>query len=158
MSNSQYFTKAGIEKLRAELQELKTDGRRKIAEAISEAREKGDLRENAEYDAAKHAQGLHELDIMKREAVLGNARIIDESQLDTSKALIMATVTVINLSNKKEMKYKLVSATEADFKTGKISVDSPVGAGLLGKTIGDIAEIKAPVGTMKFEVTGISYE
>lgn len=158
MSDSQYFTKAGLEKLRAELQELKTEGRRKIAAAISEAREKGDLRENAEYDAAKHAQGLHELEIAKKEDILANAKIIDESQLDTSKALIMATVKVKNLANKKEMKYKLVSRTEADFKTGKISVDSPVGSGLLGKSVGDVAEIKVPAGTMKFEVLEISYE
>jgi transcription elongation factor GreA len=158
MSDNQYFTKEGIEKLKAELNVLKTEGRRKIAEAISEAREKGDLRENAEYDAAKHAQGLHEAEISKLENILANARIVDESLLDFSKALIMATVRLRNLTTKAEMKYKLVSASEANFKEGKISVDSPVGNGLLGKSVGDVVEIKVPAGKMNLEILEISYE
>lgn len=158
MSDPQYFTKEGIEKLKKELLILKTEGRREIAEAISEAREKGDLRENAEYDAAKHAQGLHEAEIAKLEHIIATAKIIDESQLDLNKVLIMSTVKVRNLKNKMEMKYKLVSASEANFKQGKISVDSPVGKGLLGKEVGDTAQIKVPAGTVEFEVLEISYE
>ncbi|MEM0997423.1 MAG: transcription elongation factor GreA [Bacteroidota bacterium] len=158
MSETQYFTKEGLEKLKKELLVLKTDGRKEIAEAISEAREKGDLRENAEYDAAKHAQGLHEAEIAKLEHIIATAKIIDESQLDVSKALIMATVKVRNLANKMEMRYKLVSASEANFKQGKISVESPVGKGLLGKSVGDVTEIKVPAGQIKLEVLEISYE
>lgn len=157
MSDTQYFTKEGIEKLKATLHVLKTSGRKEISEAIADAREKGDLKENAEYDAAKHAQGLHEAEIAKLEHVISNARIIDESQLDLNKALIMATVEVRNVANNVKMKYKLVSPTEANYKEGKISVESPVGNGLLGKSVGDVVEIQAPAGKMKFEILEISY-
>lgn len=158
MSKTQYFTKAGLEKIRAELHEMKTDGRKRIAEAISEAREKGDLKENAEYDAAKEDQGLHEAKIAELEDILANARIIDDSMLDDSKVHILSTVTVKNLGNNQKMKYTLVSASEANFKESKISVDSPVGKGLLGKEVGEVAEIKVPAGTMKFEVLEIKTE
>ena len=157
MSDVQYFTRAGLDKLTAELNDLKTRGRKEIAEAIAEAREKGDLRENAEYDAAKEAQGLHEAQIAKLENIIANAKIVDDSQLDTSKALVLSTVRVKHLGNGKEMKYSLVSAQEADFKSGKISVDSPVGKGLLGKSVGDVAEIQVPAGIIKFEILEITY-
>lgn len=158
MADSQYFTQAGLDKLREKLKVLKTTGRKEIADAISEAREKGDLRENAEYDAAKHAQGLHEAEIAELESIIANAKIIDESMLDTSKALILATVRLKNLKNNKEMSYKLVSPTEADFKSGRISVESPVGKGLLGKSVGDVAEIKVPAGVLQFEILEITYD
>ncbi|MFM2375275.1 MAG: hypothetical protein RLZZ165_372 [Bacteroidota bacterium] len=158
MADSQYFTQAGLEKLRSELIELKTTGRKKIAAAIAEAREKGDLKENAEYDAAKHAQGLHEAEIARLEAIIANAKIIDESLLDTSKVHIMSTVRLRNKKNGSEMSYKLVSPKEADMRSGKISVESPVGKGLLGKSKGDIAEIEVPAGKMEFEILEITYE
>lgn len=157
MAESQYFTQVGLDKLMEELNELKTNGRKQIAQAIAEAREKGDLRENAEYDAAKHAQGLHEAEIARLETVVANAKVIDESLLDTSKALILSTVRLRDLKSNREMKYMLVSQQEADFKTGKISVDSPVGKGLLGKSVGDVVEIQAPAGSMKLEILEISY-
>jgi transcription elongation factor GreA len=157
MSDAQYFTQAGLDKLREEVNELKTSGRKRIAQAIAEAREKGDLRENAEYDAAKHAQGLHEAEIARLEAILANARLIDESTLDTSKALITATVTIKNLSTGKEMKYSLVSPKESDFKSGRISVDSPVGKALLGKSVGDTVEVIVPAGKMQLQVLEINY-
>lgn len=158
MEGRQYFTKEGLDKVIEELKELKTVGREKIAAAISEAREKGDLRENAEYDAAKEAQGLHEAHIAELEALVANARIIDESQLDLSKVSILTTVKLKNLTNNMEVKYTLVSAKEANFAQGKISVDSPVGKGLLGKKVGEVAEIKVPAGMMKFEVLDIFLE
>lgn len=158
MDEKSYFTREGLHKLRDELTHLKTTGRKEIAKAIAEAREKGDLRENAEYDAAKEAQGLHELKISKLENLLQNAVLIDESQLDLSKVQILTTVKVKNLAIKKEMKYKLVSQKEANLRQNKISVDSPVGKGLLGKTIGDVVEIKVPAGVMKFEVLDITME
>jgi transcription elongation factor GreA len=158
MAESQYFTQAGLEKLRAELNELKTTGRKKIAAAIAEAREKGDLKENAEYDAAKHAQGLHEAEIARLENIVANARIIDESSLDTSKALILSTVTLRNKKNGAEMKYKLVSPKEADMRAGRISVESPVGKGLLGRSVGDTALVEVPAGKVEFEILAISYE
>ena len=142
--------------MKSELDELKTTGRMEAARAIAEARAQGDLSENAEYDAAKDAQGLLELKISEMETVLSNARIIDESQLDTSKVAILANVTIKNLKTGKEMTYKLVSETEADAKQMKISVTSPIGQGLLGKTIGDIAKINTPGGAMEFEVMNIS--
>jgi transcription elongation factor GreA len=158
MAESQFFTQAGLEKLRAELNELKTTGRKKIAAAIAEAREKGDLKENAEYDAAKHAQGLHEAEIARLESIIANARIIDESQLDTSKALILSTVTLRNKKNGAEMKYKLVSPKEADMRSGRISVESPVGKGLLGRSVGDTALVEVPAGKVEFEILAITYE
>lgn len=158
MEGRQYFTKEGLDKVIEELKELKTVGREKMAAAIAEAREKGDLRENAEYDAAKEAQGLHEARIAELESLVANARIIDESQLDLSKVSILTTVKLKNLTNNMEVKYTLVSAKEANFAAGKISVDSPVGKGLLGKKVGEVAEIKVPAGLMKFEVLDILLE
>ena len=156
MANYIYLTQGGYERVKRELDELKSTGRKEAAMAIAEAREKGDLSENAEYDAAKEAQGLLELKISEMEAVIGNARIIDESQLDTSKVSILANVKIKNLKTAKEMTYKLVSETEADAKLGKISITSPIGAGLLGKAIGEIAQVKTPAGALEFEVLDIS--
>lgn len=156
MANYTYLTQPGYDKLRSDLEELKTNGRQEAARAIAEARSQGDLSENAEYDAAKDAQGLLELKISELEAVLSNARIIDESQLDASKVAILSNVTIKNLKTGKEMTYKLVSETEADAKQAKISVTSPIGQGLLGKVKGDIAKINTPAGAMEFEVTDIT--
>ena len=156
MSKVSYYTEEGLKKLRDELNQLKDIERPKASQAIAEARDKGDLSENAEYDAAKESQGLLELQISKMEATLSNARLIDESQLDTSKALVHSTVEVKNKSNGTKMKYKLVAQSEADLKTGKISVDSPIGKGLLGKKEGEIAEISVPNGTIELEIISIS--
>ena len=156
MSKVSYYTVEGLKKLREELNHLKDVERPRASQAIAEARDKGDLSENAEYDAAKEAQGLLELQISKMEANLSNARLIDESQLDTSKVLVHSTVEVINNSNGTKMKYKLVAQTEADLKTGKISVDSPIGKGLLGKKEGEIALINVPNGTIELEIVSIS--
>lgn len=135
---------------------MKNVQRAKISAQIAEARDKGDLSENAEYDAAKEAQGLLELKISKLETALSNARIIDESQLDTSKALILSNVKIKNIANGSTMQYTLVSEKEADLKAKRISVDSPIGEGLLGKSVGDIVEIKVPTGIVKFEILEIS--
>lgn len=156
MSKVSYYTAEGLKKLREELNHLKDVERPKASQAIAEARDKGDLSENAEYDAAKEAQGLLELQISKMEATLSNARLIDESQLDTSKVLVHSTVEVINNNNGTKMKYKLVAQSEADLKTGKISVDSPIGKGLLGKKEGEIALINVPNGTIELEIISIS--
>jgi len=156
MSNVSYYTKEGYKKLKEELHTLKTKGRSDMAKQIAEARDKGDLSENAEYDAAKDAQGLLELKISKLENVVANARVIDEDKIDTSKVSILATVKIKNPMNKKIMTYTLVSEEEADLKKNKISVKSPIGKGLLGKKVGEVAEIKAPRGTLKFEVVDIS--
>lgn len=156
MSQITYVTEEGLAKMKAELKELKTIERPKISAQIAEARDKGDLSENAEYDAAKEAQGLLEMRISKLETLISNCRLIDESQLDNSKVLILSTVKLRNLTNKMELKYTLVAEKEADLKTGKISVDSPIGKGLLGKSVGDVAEIKVPSGVLKFEVLEIS--
>ncbi|MEW7281006.1 transcription elongation factor GreA [Aquimarina sp. 2201CG1-2-11] len=158
MSKVSYYSAEGLKKLRDELDQLKDIERPKASQAIAEARDKGDLSENAEYDAAKEAQGLLEMRISKLEETLSNARLIDESQLDTSKALIHSTVKIKNQTNGAEMTYKLVAQSEADLKTGKISVDSPIGKGLLGKSIGEIAEIQVPNGIMKFDVVDITRE
>jgi transcription elongation factor GreA len=155
MADISYFTKEGLEKLKAELQELKTKGRADIAHAIAEAREKGDLSENAEYDAAREAQGMHELRISKLEDLLANARLIDESNVDLSKITVLAKVKLKNLNNKSEVTYTLVSEKEANLKEGKISVDSPIGKGLLGKSVGEVVEIKVPAGVLKFEILHI---
>ena len=155
MSKVSYYTAEGLKKLREELNHLKDVERPKASQAIAEARDKGDLSENAEYDAAKEAQGLLELQISKMEATLSNARLIDESQLDTSKVLVHSTVEVKNKSNAAKMKYKLVAQSEADLKTGKISVDSPIGKGLLGKKEGEIAQISVPSGTIELEIVSI---
>ena len=156
MSKVSYYTVEGLKKLREELNHLKDVERPRASQAIAEARDKGDLSENAEYDAAKEAQGLLELQISKMEATLSNARLIDESQLDTSKVLVHSTVEVINNNNGTKMKYKLVAQSEADLKTGKISVDSPIGKGLLGKKEGEIALINVPNGTIELEIVTIS--
>ncbi len=156
MGNIAYYTEEGLNKLKAELQELKTKGRSHIAHQIAEARDKGDLSENAEYDAAKEAQGLHELKISKLEQLLANARILDESIIDSSKVAIMSTVKIKNKRNNMIATYTLVAETEADVKTGKISVQSPIGKGLLGKQVGEFAEITLPNGKAEFEVLEIS--
>lgn len=158
MSKLNYYTKDGLQKLKDELQTLKTKGRADMAKQIAEARDKGDLSENAEYDAAKDAQGLMELKISKLEEVLGNARVIDESTLDTSKISILSVVKLRNLKNKMEVKYQLVAEEEANLKEGKISVQSPIGKGLLGKKQGEIAKIKIPAGEIEFEVISITLE
>ncbi|HEY9559507.1 MAG TPA: transcription elongation factor GreA [Anseongella sp.] len=156
MAEITYFTEEGIKKLRDELAQLKGEGRASIAKQIAEARDKGDLSENAEYDAAKDAQGLHELRIAKLEETLANARVVDESKMDASKVLVLSNVKIKNIQNGKVMSYQLVSENEADLKAGKISVKSPIGQGLLGKVVGDIAEIEVPTGLMRFEVMEIS--
>lgn len=151
-----YYTKEGLQKLKDELSELKTKGRAEMARQIAEARDKGDLSENAEYDAAKDAQGLLELKISKLETVLGNARVIDESSVDTSKVSILSIVKIKNKKNNMEVTYQLVAEEEADLKSGKISVQSPIGKGLLGKKKGDSAMIKVPAGDIEFEILDIS--
>ncbi|NVK27312.1 MAG: transcription elongation factor GreA [Flavobacteriia bacterium] len=156
MSQISYYTPEGLKKLRDELDHMKSIERPRISQQIAEARDKGDLSENAEYDAAKEAQGLLEMKISKLEEELSNARIIDESQLDTSKALVLSKVRIKNTTNGMEMTYTLVSEKEADLKAGKISVTSPIGKGLLGKSVGDVAEIQVPSGNLKFEVLEIS--
>lgn len=156
MSKISYYTAEGLKKLKDELEQLKNVERPKASQAIAEARDKGDLSENAEYDAAKEAQGLLELKIAKLEEVVANARLIDESQLDISKVLVLSTVKIKNQANGMVIKYTLVAESEADLKAGKISVTSPIGKGLLGKSVGDIAEIQVPNGTMKFEILEIS--
>ena len=158
MSNVSYYTEEGLRKLREELNVLKDIERPKASQAIAEARDKGDLSENAEYDAAKEAQGMLELQISKLEKILSNARIINESQLDVSKVLVLSTVEVKNVETEQKMKYTLVAQTEADLRTGKISVDSPIGKGLLGKCVGELAYISVPNGSIKLEIIGISRE
>ena len=156
MSNISYYTAEGLKKLRDELQNLKDVERVKASKAIAEARDKGDLSENAEYDAAKEAQGMLEMRISKLEDTLAGARLIDESQLDTSKVLVLSKVKIKNQSNGMELSYVLVADGEADLSAGKISVNSPIGKGLLGKAVGDIAEIIVPNGVIKFEILEIS--
>jgi len=156
MSGFTYFTKEALEQLKADLQRLKAVERPAASKAIAEAREKGDLRENAEYDAAKEAQGLLEAKINKLEGDLANARIIEEGSIDTSKVSILTKVTVTNLINKKQMTYHLVSEKEADLKLGKISVTSPIGKGLLGKTIGEVADVQVPAGRLQFKIENIT--
>ena len=156
MSNVSYYTAEGLKKLKVELDHLRDVERPKASEAIAEARDKGDLSENAEYDAAKEAQGLLELKIAKLEEIFSNARLIDESQLDTSKVLVLSTVTLKNLANGAKMTYTLVAESEADLKTGKISVSSPIGKGLLGKKVGETAEIAVPNGKITFEIVEIT--
>ncbi len=155
MSKVSYYTEEGLKKLRAELNQLKDVERLKASEAIAEARDKGDLSENAEYDAAKEAQGMLEMQIAKLENTLANARIINESELDTSKVLVLSTVKVENKANGTQMKYTLVAQSEADLKSGKISVDSPIGKGLLGKEVGEVAVISVPNGDIKLEILSI---
>ncbi|MBT6160198.1 MAG: transcription elongation factor GreA [Flavobacteriaceae bacterium] len=156
MSKVSYYTEEGLKKLRDELNQLKDVERPKASQAIAEARDKGDLSENAEYDAAKEAQGLLEMHIAKMENVLANARIINESELDNSKVLVLSTVEVKNKANGASMKYTLVAQTEADLKTGKISVESPIGQGLLGKKVGETTTITVPNGSIELEIISIS--
>jgi transcription elongation factor GreA len=156
MAEITYYTKEGLEKLKEELHYLKTEGRANIAKAIAEARDKGDLSENAEYDAAKEAQGLHETKIAQLGNILANSRLLDESKLDTSKVLALSIVKIKNLKNGATMTYQLVAESEADMKSGKISVKSPIAKGLLGKSVGETAEIEVPVGKIEFEILEIS--
>ena len=156
MSTVSYYTAEGLKHLREELEQLKSIERPKASQDIADARDKGDLSENAEYDAAKEAQGLLEMKIAKMEEVVANARLIDESQLDVSKVLVLSKVKIKNQTNGMELNYTLVAESEADLKTGKISVTSPIGKGLLGKSVGDIAEITVPNGILKFEILEVS--
>ena len=156
MSKVSYYTAEGLKKLRDELSQLKDIERPKASQAIGEARDKGDLSENAEYDAAKEAQGMLEMKISKLEEVLANARLIDESQLDNTKALVLSKVRIKNQTNGMEMTYTLVADGEADLATGKISVNSPIEKGLLGKSAGEVADIQVPNGILKFDILEIS--
>ncbi len=156
MSTIAYYTEEGLKKLKDELQQLKTVERQSVIRQISEARDKGDLSENAEYDAAKDAQGLLELKISKLEDIIFNARIVDSSLLDVSKVSILTTVKIKNLKNNVEMKYTIVAENEADLKAGKISIDSPIGKGLLGKKVGDKVDVTVPAGIIPFQVIEIT--
>jgi len=156
MSNISYYTAEGLQKIKDELHHLKTVQRPAISEQIAEARDKGDLSENAEYDAAKEAQGILEMKISKMEAIVSNARLIDESHMDNSKVFILSKVLIKNPINGMEIEYTLVAENEADLKLRKISIESPIGKGLLGKKVGDIAEIQTPGGVIHFEIISIS--
>lgn len=156
MSQISYFTEEGLQKVRDELKHLKTVERSSISAQIAEARDKGDLSENAEYDAAKEAQGLLELKISKLETLVANSRVVDESELDTSKVLILSKVKIKNVSTGMEMEYTIVSEKEANMAESRISVESPIAKGLLGKKVGETAEVIVPSGTIKFEVVNIS--
>ena len=156
MSKVSYYTEEGLKKLRSDLDQLRDIERPRASQAIAEARDKGDLSENAEYDAAKEAQGMLEMQIAKLENTLANARIINESELDTSKVLVLSTVEVKSKVNGAKMKYTLVAQSEADLKSGKISVDSPIGKGLLGKKVGDVAVINVPNGNIELEIVSIA--
>lgn len=156
MADLNYLTKETLAQMRDELNKLKTTGRAEIARQIAEAREKGDLKENAEYDAAKEAQGHHEAKIAQLEAAIVSARVIDSKDIDTSKVSILSKVTVTNIASKKTVVYQIVSEKEADLKLGKISVTSPIGKGLLGKHVGEVAEVAAPSGTFKFKIESIT--
>ena len=156
MAGVSYYTEEGLKKLQDELNHLKTTGRTDIARQIAEARDKGDLSENAEYDAAKDAQGLLELKIAKLEAVVGNARVMDEKSIDTSQVSVLSKVKIKNKKNGASMTYTLVSEEEADLKSGKISIKSPIGKGLLGKKVGESTEIQVPAGKVEFEIEDIS--
>ena len=156
MSETNYVKKETFEQMKAELHHMRAVERPAASRAIGEAREKGDLKENAEYDAAKEAQGILEMRIKQLESVIATARIVDESSIDTSKVSILTKVTVTNLNTKKQVTYQIVSEQEADLKLGKISASSPIGKGLLGKVIGDVAEVQAPAGILKFKVENIT--
>jgi transcription elongation factor GreA len=151
-----YVSQETLDKMKLDLVHMKTVGRQDIAKAIAEAREKGDLRENAEYDAAKEAQGMHEARVMQLETAVANSRVIEMSDMDLSKVVILSKVTIYNHATKKEVIYQIVSENEADLKLGKISVTSPIGKGLLGKAIGEIANVVVPNGIMKLEVKNIT--
>ena len=156
MSDLQYVTKETLEQMRAELQRMKSVDRPAASRAIAEAREKGDLKENAEYDAAKEAQGLLEAKIASMECSMANIRVIDESSIDTSKVSILTKVKLTNLGTKKQVVYQVVSEKEADLKAGKISITSPIGKGILGKIVGETAEVQAPAGVLKFRIEEIT--
>lgn len=156
MSNITYVTKETLDQMILELNQLKSTGRSEIAKAIAEAREKGDLKENAEYDAAKEAQGHHEAKISVLENAVVNARVIDIKDIDTSKVTILSKVKILNIKTKKAIEYQIVSENEADIKMGKISVSSPIGKGLLGKKVGEVADVNTPGGLMQFKVEKIS--
>jgi len=155
MAETQYFSEEGLKRIQDELIELTTVQRPYISQQIGEARDKGDLSENAEYDAAKEAQGLLELKISKLGEIVRNARLIDETKIDLTKVLLLSKVTIKNTANKKEMEYTIVPEKEADIRSGKISISSPIAKGLLGKEVGDFAEIKVPAGILKFQITKI---
>ena len=156
MSEISYYTPEGLENLKQEIKHLETVERPKISQQIEEARDKGDLSENAEYDAAKEAQGMLEARISKLKNTFANARLIDDSEIDNSKVFILSTVKIKNIKNNMQLSYTLVAENEADIKSGKISVDSPIGKGLLGKKVGQVADINTPVGIMKFEIISIN--
>ncbi len=156
MGTIAYYTEEGLKKLKDELHELRTVERKSVIRQIAEARDKGDLSENAEYDAAKDAQGLLEIKIAKLEEIVANARIVDSSQLDISKVSILTTVKIKNLKNNAEMKYTIVAENEADLKAGKISIDSPIGKGLVGKKVGDKVDVTVPAGIIPFQIMEIS--
>ncbi|MFV0604500.1 MAG: transcription elongation factor GreA [Niabella sp.] len=156
MSNIQYVTKNTLKQMKEELQRMKGVDRPAASRAIAEAREKGDLKENAEYDAAKEAQGILEAKIAALEGVMANVRVLDESSIDTSKVSILTKVTLTNLKNKKQVTYQIVGEQEADLKAGKISVTSPIGKGVLGKAPGEVAQVKAPAGILEFRIDEIT--
>lgn len=156
MADINYMTAEGLEKLKKELNEMRTKGRAEMARMIQEAREKGDISENAEYDSAKEAQGLLEMKIAQMETALASARLIDSAKFDTSKVNVLSKVKVKNMNNGKDQEYVLVSENEADLKAGKISISSPFGKALVGKSVGDEAEVKAPAGVIKLKVLKIS--
>lgn len=156
MSTLSYYTPEGYKKLKEELEQMKKFERPRISEQIAEARDKGDLSENAEYDAAKEAQGMLEMKISKMEELMANARVIDESQLDNSKVFVLSKVKIKNVANNAELQYTLVAEQEADLRQGRISISSPIGKGLLGKVVGDIAEINVPSGILKLEILEIT--
>lgn len=156
MATIAYYTEEGLQKLKDELHQLESVERKKVIGQIAEARDKGDLSENAEYDAAKEAQGLLELKIAKLKEIIVNARIVDGSQLDTSKVSILTTVKIKNMKNNMEMKYTLVAENEADLKSGKISVDSPIGKGLMSKKVGDVVDVTVPAGVIPFKIMEIT--
>ena len=157
MASTHYFTAEGLEKLKKEIADLRKRGRAEISKAISDARDKGDLSENAEYEAAKDAQGMLEMKIYQLEDTLANSKLIDPTRMDTSKVMILSKVKVKNLGTKSSHHFTLVSESEADIKTGKISVGSPIGKGLLGKVKGEVVEISIPNGIMKMEIIEISF-
>tara|TARA_B100001057_G_scaffold498933_1_gene607707 strand:- start:435 stop:908 length:474 start_codon:yes stop_codon:yes gene_type:complete len=156
MSEISYYTQEGLENLKQEIKHLETVERPKISQQIGEARDKGDLSENAEYDAAKEAQGMLEARIAKLKNTFANARLIDDSEIDNSKVFILSTVKIKNIKNNMQLSYTLVAENEADIKSGKISVNSPIGKGLLGKKVGQVADINTPAGIMKFEIISIN--
>ena len=156
MAQVNYYTKEGLNKLKEQLVDMESVQRPRISQQLAEARDKGDLSENAEYDAAKEAQGLLEMQIAKLKEVIANARLVDESDIDASKALILSTVRIKNMTNKAEMTYTLVAENEANLQEKKISVESPIGKGLLGKSVGEIADVETPRGIIQFEIMEIT--